>query len=210
MQWNKEKNYQQPMQDVYADVQTPFSGNLCEAQDNQEFSLQQIQEKLGVFNTTSVVEQEVATTSSPDLMPSNQTINMSYQRDYAANNATRAASKLSTQQKILIASYAIVVLALIIGISICAVSVSGAFGSALALDGEYADVAAQVADLNSQIEAVDYDALMQSATDLGYTEADKANTKRYTEVETRPAQNFDVPSNWFDSLCDWLCNAFGG
>ena len=207
MQWNKENKYQQPQQDVYADVKTAFSGNGYVEQDNQEFSLQTIQEKLGAFYGTE--DQEVVSSSSPDLMPSDQTIKMSYQREYATGK-TRTLSKFSTKQKIMIASYAIVVLALIIGISLCSVYVSGAFGTALALDGQYVDVSNQLAALNEQIGVEDYDALMQRAAELGYTDSSAANTKRYTEVETRPAQNFEVPTNWFDSLCDWLCNAFGG
>ena len=208
MQWNKENRYQeQPQQDVYADVKTAFSGNDFSSQDNQEFSLQTIQEKLGAFYGA---EEQDVTSSSPDLMPSTQTINMSYQREYAAASRARAFSRLTTKQKVMIASYAIVVLALIIGISLCSVYVNGAFRSAMALDGQYVDLSSQIAHLNEQIADEDYDALMQSATELGYTEADKANTKRYTEVETRAAQNFHVQTNWFDSLCDWLCNAFGG
>ena len=207
MQWNKENKYQQPQQDVYADVKTAFSGNTYAEQDNQEFSLETIQEKLGAFYGGDA--QDITVSSSPDLMPSNQTIKMSYQREYA-NGKARALSRLSTKQKVMIASYAIVVLALIIGISLCSVYVSGAFGSALALDSLYTDVAAQVADLNEQVGIEDYDSLMQRAAELGYTDSSLANTKKYTEVETRAAQNFEVPSNWFDSLCEWLCNAFGG
>ena len=208
MQWNKENKYQQPQQDVYADVKTAFSGNGYAEQDNQEFSLDTIREKLGEFYGAE--EQTVTAASSPDLMPSNQTIRMSYQREYA-NGRTRALSKLSTKQKVMIASYAIVVLALIIGISLCSVYVNGAFGTALALNGQYVDVSNHLADvMNEQIEVADNDKMTERAATLGYTDSSYANTKRYTEVETRPAQNFDVPTNWFDSLCDWLCNAFGG
>ena len=206
MQWNKEIRYQEPQQDVYADVKTAFSGNRSEEQDNQEFSLQTIQEKLGAFYGEE--EQEVRS-SSPDLMPSNQTIKMSYQREYTTGR-TRALSKLSTRQKVMIASYAILVLALIIGVSLCSVYVSGAFGSAMALDGQYATVSSQVASLNEQVADEDYDSLMQKAIELGYVDASDVNTKKYTEVETRPAQNFSTETNWFDSLCDWLCRAFGG
>ena len=205
MQWNRENRYQQPQQDVYADVKTAFSGN-GEQQDNQEFSLQTIQEKLGEFYEEEAREN---VSSSPDLMPSNQTIKMSYQREYSSSRAS-ALTKLTTKQKVAIASYAIVVLALIIGISLCSVYVNGAFGAALALNGQYGDASAQLTHLNELVAEENYDELVQRAADLGYTEADKANTKRYTEVETRPAQNFEVESNWFDSLCDWLCNAFGG
>ena len=207
MQWNKENKYPQPQEDVYADVKTAFSGNGYTEPDNQEFSLENIQEKLGAFYGTG--EQEVVSFSSPDLMPSNQTIKMSYQREYATGK-TRSLSKLSTKQKVMIASYAIIVLALIIGISLCSVYVGGAFGSAVARDARYSELSSQVAELNKQLGVEDYEALMQKASELGYTDSSSANTKKYTEVETRPAQNFEVETNWFDSLCDWLCNAFGG
>ena len=209
MQLNREIRYPETQQDVYADVRPAFSTNAFAAtQDNQEFSMDLIREKLGMASSVAVEEPEVASTS-PDLMPSTQTINMTYQRQYSAGK-TRALSKLTTRQKVMIASYAVVVLALIIGISLCSVYVNGAFSQALALDGQFGALSAQVAELTEQVAAEDYDALMQRATELGYTEADKANTKRYTEVETRPAQNFQTGTNWFDSLCDWLCSAFGG
>ena len=206
MQWNKENKYLQPQEDVYADVKTAFSGSSVDT-DNQEFSLEAIQKKLGAFYGAE--DQEVVSSSSPDLMPSNQTIKMSYQREYEMGK-TRALSKLSTKQKVAIASYAIAVLALIIGIALCSVYVSGAFGSAMALDASYTELSSQVAEQDAQIGDENYDALMQKATELGYTDSSFANTKKYTEVETRPAQNFQVETNWFDSLCDWLCNAFGG
>ena len=208
MQLNRELRYSDTQQDVYAGVAPAFSATSLAANQEQEFSMDVIREKLGMATSVVVEEPEVAA-SSPDLMPSTQTINMTYQRQYSSSKA-RALSKLSTRQKVMIASYAVVVLALIIGIALCSVYVNGAFSQALALNGQYGDVSKQVAALTEQIADEDYDALMQRATELGYTEADKANTKRYTEVETRPAQNFEVPTNWFDSLCDWLCNAFGG
>ena len=208
MQWNKENKYTQPQEDVYADVKTAFSGSSYTDTDSQEFSLENIQKKLGAFYGTE--EQDVVTvSSSPDLMPSNQTIKMTYEREYEMGK-TRSVSKLSTKQKVMIASYAIVVLALIIGISLCSVYVSGAFGSAILLQGSYTDLSTQMSELNEQLGVEDYEDLLQKATELGYTDSTKANTKYYTEVETRPAQNFEVETNWFDSLCDWLCNAFGG
>ena len=207
MQVNKAIRYPETQQDVYADVRPAFSSTALNTQE-QEFSMDEIMEKLGLAATVTEAEQET-TASSADAMPSSQTINMTYERNYSASK-TRTASKLSTRQKVAIASYAVVVLALIIGITLCSVYVNGAFTQAVAMDGQFGELAKQVADLNEQVAAEDYDALMQRANELGYTSAEKANTKRYTEVETRPAQNFHVETNWFDSLCDWLCNAFGG
>ena len=208
MQWNKENKNLQPQEDVYSSVKTSYSSTESVEPDNQEFSLETIQKKLGAFYGAE--DQDfVTTSSSPDLMPSDQTIKMSYQREYALGK-TNSLSKLSTKQKVGIASFAAVVLALVVAIALCSVYVSGAFTSAVALEGNYSDLAAQVAELTEQVSKEDYDALMQRAAELGYTDSSLANTKKYTEVETRPAQNFEVETNWFDSLCDWLCNAFGG
>ena len=208
MQWNKENKYTQPQEDSYVSVKTSDASGSYAEPDNQEFSLDVIQKKLGSFYGAE--DQDfVPTSSSPDLMPSDQTIKMSYQREYAMGK-NNSLSKLSTKQKVGIARFAAVVLALVVAIAICSVYVGGAFSSAVAKVSDYSDLSAQVAALTEQVSHEDYDALMQRAAELGYTDSSLANTKRYTEVETRPAQNFEVETNWFDSLCDWLCNAFGG
>ena len=89
-------------------------------------------------------------------------------------------------------------------------SVSGSFVAASALNAEYTEVATKVAELTEQVNAEDYALLVEKATNLGYIDASKSNTQTYTEIETRPAQNFNVQTNWFDSLCDWLSGVFGG
>ena len=207
MQWNNDTGYQQTnySQDVYADVKPSYSGNPFQ-QDVQEFSLSSIQERLGAISTVEDLE---ITEASPDLKPSEQTLNMSYQRNYSAEKSHTAA-KLSTKSKVMIASYVVVVLALILAVTLCSVSVTNAFGSALILSGNYTDVSSELAELNKLVQAEDFDALNQRATELGYTEASGPNTMGYTGLETRPAQNFEVETNWFDSLCDWLSNVFGG
>ena len=205
MQWNNSEIQQQSQQDVYADIKTSYSAGFGQDQDAQEFSLQSIQERLGAWNT---VEEQDAVTSA-DLRPSEQTLKMSYQREYSAES-TKTASKLDTKTKVAIASYAVVVLALIIAVTLCSVSVSGAFTSATALNAEYVEVATTLEGLIAEAQEEDLADLAQRAADLGYIDAAKSNTMMYTELETRPAQNFQVESNWFDSLCDWLCGVFGG
>lgn len=206
MQWkNSGYNPTEVQQDVYADVNTSYSDSRY-GQDNQEFSLASIQERLGILNNLEDVD---TNNSSADVMPSQQTLNMNYTREYSEENV-RAKSKLTTKSKVAIASYAIVVLALVIAVALCSVSVSGAFTSVAALNSAYSEVTDQLAQLNEQIASEDYPALMERAAELGYIDASRSNTMEYTGLETRPAQNFTVESNWFDSLCDWLSNVFGG
>ena len=207
MQWTNDRYQQEVQQDVYADVRTPYASTpfVQSNQDTQEFSLSSIQQKLGELST---VEETDVRSASADLMPSSQTLNMSYQREYAAET-TRASARLSTKAKVMIASYAVVVLALILAVSLCAVSVTNVFGSAAILNTQYTEASADIQELASQIQAEDYAELERRAQELGYTSASSSNTMSYTELETRPAQNFQVESNWFDSLCDWLCKIFG-
>lgn len=208
MQWNNEVGYQQSQQDVYADIKPSYSVNPF-TQDNtesQDFSLSSIQQKLGSLSQTQEAD---ISSNSPDVMPSDATLTMNYHREYAPVK-TRTASKLTTKEKVLIASYAIVVLALIVAVAVCGVSVTGSFGSTLASSKEYSELADTVATLTEQAQEENFEELDRRATELGYVDASKSNTQTYTELETRPAQNFSVESDWFDSLCDWFSSVFGG
>ena len=204
MQVNNSELQQQTQQDVYADVRTSYSHQF-ESQDTQEFSLASIQERLGEWST--VEEQDAV--ASIDTRPSEQTLRMSYQREYEAVG-TKAARRLNTKTKVAIASYAVVILALIIAVALCSVSVSGAFGSAASLNAEYSEASSTLDELLAATQEEDFSSMAKRAADLGYIEAAQSNTMEYTELETRPAQNFHVESNWFDALCDWLCSLFGG
>ncbi len=208
MQWNNEVGFQQPQQDVYADIKTSYAANpfTQDNTENQEFSLSSIQQKLGSLSSTQEAD---ITSNSPDVMPSTQTLTMSYQREYAATK-TRTASKLTTKEKVMIASYAIVVLALIVAVTICGVSVTNSFDVALGSSVEYGELASSIADLTVESQTENFEELNRRAIELGYVDASMSNTQTYTELETRPAQNFSVESNWFDSLCDWLSSVFGG
>lgn len=210
MQWTNDRNYQNEAQtDVYSDVKTPYSatffGSDQGVEQTQEFSLEEIQKKLGVFTPSQAEDVAV----KADEKPSEQTLKMSYDRNYAASNVS-AKSRVSTKTKVAIASYAVLILALVIAVALCGVSVTSSFGATTALYTEYAEASSVVADLSAQVATEDYAALAEKAAELGYIDASRSNTQTYTEIETRPAQNFNVESNWFDALCDWLSGAFGG
>ncbi len=172
--------------------------------DNQEFSLASIQERLGSFSSTE--EREVQ--GSSDIMPSSQTLNMSYQREYSSYSENTV-TKTSTKTKVLVTSYIVVVLALVLAVSLCAVNVSGAFSSAIALDNQYGEAVTTASELEALTQVENYSEMVQKATNLGFVDVSASNTQNYTGLATRPTQNFAVESNWFDSLCDWLCNIIG-
>ena len=190
--------------DVYSDLSTSYSATYA-VPDTQEFTLDSISKKLGAI---APAEDNAAVQANPDIMPSSQTQQMSYQRHYQSNTAT--AKKVSTKAKVACVSYVAVVLLLVLGITLTAVAVSGVFGETLQISANYAEVADKVAALDEQLAQEDYGALAERAEELGYIDASESNTQMYTEVETRPAQNFNIETNWFDSLCDWLSGAFGG
>lgn len=190
--------------DVYSDLSTSYSATYA-VPDTQEFTLDSISKKLGAI---APAEDNAAVQANADIMPSSQTQQMSYQRHYQSNTAT--AKKVSTKAKVACVSYIAVVLLLVLGITLTAVAVSGVFGETLQISANYAEVADKVAALDEQLAQEDYGALAERAEELGYIDASESNTQMYTEVETRPAQNFNIETNWFDSLCDWLSGVFGG
>lgn len=192
--------------DVYSGLNTPYSATQV-ATESQEFSLKQVQEKLGIFS--GVEDTVVNTDSSVDVMPSQLTMN---NKRYYESNATAVAGKMNTKTKVAIVCYVAAVLVLVLGIALASVSVSGVFAETIKLTADYESVLQDVEALNEQLAVEDYVVLAERAAQLGYIDASQVNnnTCTYTEVETRPAQNFNIESNWFDSLCDWLCNVFGG
>lgn len=192
--------------DVYSGLNTPYSDTQV-ATENQEFSLKQVQEKLGIFS--NVDETAVNADANVDVMPSQLTMN---NKRYYESGVTAVAGKMSTKTKVAIVCYVAAVLVLVLGIALTSVSVSGVFAETVKLTADYESVLQDVEALNQQLAVEDYIALAERAAQLGYIDASQVNnnTCTYTEVETRPAQNFNIESNWFDSLCDWLCNVFGG
>lgn len=197
---------------LFPQTQNPYGAStemppVSEAQtlgENQEFSLASIQERLGSFTATD--DREVQ--GSADIMPSTQTLNMSYQREYSSYSE-KAVTKTNTKTKVLVTSYVVVVLALVLAVTLCAVNVTGAFSSAVVLDQQYADAVSTADQLGALTQVENYSEMVEKATNLGFVDVSASNTQTYTGLATRPAQNFAVESNWFDSLCDWLCNIIG-
>lgn len=206
MRTNAERNNVESA-DVYAGLSTSYSSTYLKQDDAQEFSLESVQEKLGKFSET----EEAATVESvlnADVMPSSQTLTMNFQREYE-NSDTTTSKKLDARTKVAIVGYVAIVLALVLGITLVSVSVSDLLAENIALTESYQETLGTIATLNEELSAEDVAVLTEKAAELGYVEASNADTQMYTKVETRPAQNFEIESNWFDSLCDWLSSIFG-
>ncbi len=196
--------------DVYSDLNTPYSTTTYST-DNQEFSLRDAQEKLGLIsNTADNTKERVDVGTNADVMPSELT--MTNKRYYEAGTTTSTSTKISTKTKVAVICYVAAVLVLVLGIALASVSVSSVFANTTKLTADYQSTLAEVDTLDSQLAVEDYAALAERAAELGYIDASQVNnnTSTYTQVETRPAQNFHIETNWFDSFCDWLCNVFGG
>ena len=178
-------------EDVYSDIENPYAsststGTLSDA----DLDILAIQKKYN--QQTSEATQQ-------------QTTNKVQVKETAV-----AKTAVSTKTKVAIVAYIAVVLLAIIGISFCGVAVSGAFKSMAALEGEYATVSGDLAELEALINADNYEELAKRAEELGFIDANDAPSHTYELLETRPAQNFKIETNWFDQLCDWLSGVFGG
>ena len=193
--------------DVYGDVgNLSATTNATISMEDQQM-LDAIQRKLGVYTQNSYVDVD----ESSDVKPSQSTLTMTYKRDYdQASHGAATHAKLNTKSKVAIASYVAVVLVLVLAVALCAASINGSFTAVLQGQDAYNQVTDEVANLQDKVNNENYDELYQKALEMGFVEADSTNSYQYTKLETRPAQNFEVETNWFDQVCNWLSGVFGG
>lgn len=202
-------NVYTPIDDVYADIKP--SASAYNAVDEKDDMLLNIQSKLGAFSTTEPEIEDNFT--NPDLMPTATTMRLGNQRtaeDIAVQKKVRAKVAVSTRTKVMISTYIIVVLALILAVTLCGVAISGTFAGIGSLKAQYSDRLIELSELQEIINADNYEELLEKATEMGFVQVDGSNSFQYTELETRPAQNINIQSNWFNDLCEWLSGIFGG
>ena len=193
--------------DVYGDVSNLSATTNATISTEDQQMLDAIQRKLGVYTQSSYVDVD----ESSDVKPSQSTLTMTYKRDYAqASHGVASQAKLNTKSKVAIASYVAVVLVLVLAVALCAASINGSFTAVLQGQDAYNQVSGEVANLQDKVNNENYDELYQKALEMGFVEADSTNSYQYTKLETRPAQNFAVETNWFDQVCNWLSGVFGG
>ncbi len=185
----------------------PSSYATTAVADDERAQLQDIQRKLGLIGANTIEDQ---TTESADILPSTSTINLSYDRQYDVGNTVSTSVALSNKTKVAIASYVLVTLVLVALIAVCSISVSGSFALISAQEVSYTEALSELGVLEAATASVSYEQMLASAEALGYSAVDSSNSLSYTVLETRPAQNYNISTNWFDSLCDWVSGAFGG
>lgn len=179
-----------------------------ETEITKDDQLQSFREKLGL-ETTEVIE--LPNVENEDILPSQTTLQERFVREYTVNEtATTSKSKLSTKQKMAVASYVAIVAVLILAVTLCSLAINGTFASILSLNQVENGLAEEIGVLEGILGEDNYDELYQKALEEGYVEMGKDNTMYYDSLPTRPSQSTNIESNWFDKLCDWLSSIFGG
>ena len=193
--------------DVYGDVGNLSATTTSAISTEDQQLLDAIQRKLGVYTQASYIDVD----ETSDVKPSESTLSMTYKRDYTQTSPSVAKqSKLNTKSKVAIASYVAVVLVLVLAVALCSATINGSFVALLEGQAAYDQVSGEIATLQDKVNTENYDELYQKAIEMGFVEADSTNSYQYTKLETRPAQNFTVETNWFDQVCNWLSGVFGG
>lgn len=129
----------------------------------------------------------------------------------AQGDAVVKTEKLTSKQvKIAFSAFVVLVLALAIVIALAATSVTSSFASALALEAVSAEKSLAVESLAEQLSVEDEGQIIALAEILGYTLPNSSNTIEYKSPQLRDPQGFNVESNWFDKICDFLSGIFGG
>lgn len=161
------------------------------------------------------VENNAENYSNPDLMPSMQTMQATQSAYYRPLSRTQdketagAKQKLSTRSKILIASYAAVLLALALIITLTTVSIASLFADASALELKLNSEMETVAMLDESIaQAEDPAIIAEKASQMGMT--NQSVSQKFDLPTTKVAQNSGVNTNGFDNLCDAVSSIFGG
>ena len=150
--------------------------------------------------------------SDPDLMPSVTTMQITrspyYQQPAKAQQKEVTKQRYTARSKILIASYAAVVLALALIITLTTISVASLFSQVSALEATLNTEKAVVATLDEDIEAAgSADAVIEKAQEMGMTAGVISGSVALPETKAPVEAN--VSTNWFDSLCDTLSKLFG-
>lgn len=152
---------------------------------------------------------------NPDLKPSSRTMETGKESpkiglisdSLKAKGAVGAIAK--TRVRIVVAAYLAVVLALAILVAFSAFSASGAYASVQELFNEQNMQQETIDALVEELNNVDPAAILDLASQMGYTLAGPQDSMTYETPKMRAAQHFNVESNWFDKLCEVISNIFG-
>ena len=180
-------------------------------------SRNEIAQKLYGQNYTEEIGREQSDAndySDPDLMPSRETMQItrsaSYYRPQMTETKSAVRSKYTTRSKILIASYAAVLLALALIITLTTVSIASLFSDVNRLEVQLNNEIETVAMLDESIaEAGSAEVIIDKAASMGMTTAGSAGS--FEIPSTKPASSgITAGGNWFDGFSDWVSDVFGG
>lgn len=147
-------------------------------------------------------------TLNPELLPSQQTMNLTRENDAQVKVADGI--RLNTQGKVLLASFGVVVLALILAITLAAISISATTASVAIINEEIAAKVAELSQLEESLAALEEAARIESVASgiLGLQYPTESQIVYFKLLEANAAQ-LNTPANWFDSLCNWLSGLLG-
>lgn len=149
---------------------------------------------------------------NPELMPSQTTMEIVRQNIPQTQTQAPVAEgiKLNVQGKVLLATFGVIVLALVLAITLCAVAASSLSASVAVANGEIAAKLAQLSQLEGTIAGLEETARIESIANgvLGLQYPTQSQIVYY-EALVANSNALTVPTNWFDAICNWLSSILG-
>lgn len=191
---------------------TVFGGSYF-ADTNKEIAVKLFGADVPVDEWKNLDESDTENFTNPDLMPTGVTMETrngvrvnrgqnleKVQKTYVSIN------RLTQKGKIALVAYTAVVLAMILVIALTAVAVNASLGNITAIQAE---INKTVEEINSIYLDVEENADAYAA-ELGLVSTENASTAYYNPLSTREEITYNISENWFDNLCEWVSNIFGG
>ena len=159
-------------------------------------------------------ESDTENFTNPDLMPTGITMDSRSDakvvtKSPVAERETKTfinIQRLSQKGKVAVVAYVAVVLALVLVIALTSVAINASLGN---IANVQAEINMTIEDINAMYADVEQNAELY-AQELGLVSATEATTAYYNPLSTREEITYEISENWFDNLCEWVSNIFGG
>lgn len=154
-------------------------------------------------------ESDTENYTNPDLMPTSETMGNT---DKETVKTKKSRNKVQNDivvegvNKVAVVGYFAVVLAIIIAICFVAVAVNASLTNIAGLQMKITQTTQDIEEMYVEVQE-NVDAY---AAELGLVNTADAKTVYYEAVDTRDKVTYNIPSNWFDNVCDWFSSIFGG
>lgn len=192
---------------------TAVFGGSYFADTDKEIAVKLFGADVPVEEWKNLDEADTENYTNPDLMPTG--ITMESRADVKVNNKQNIEKvqktyvnikRLTQKGKIALVAYTAVVLAMILVIALTAVAVNTSLGNIAAVQVE---INKTIEEINAIYSDVEENADIYAA-ELGLVSTDNASTAYYNPLSTREEITYNISENWFDNLCEWVSNIFGG